>query len=1009
MKLYRVQLLFFLSGATGLIYQVLWTRRLTLTFGHTALAVATVLTAFMGGLALGSLLAGRWADRRESSGLLKVYGWLEGFIGCWALVTLPLLTLVERGYVQLASEGWAQLACFAGAAAVLIPPTTAMGATLPVLTRFLTENFAQLGPILSRLYGLNTLGALAGAAASGFYLLPTLGLQRSLGLAVALNLAIAAVAVLTKTGRSRKTPRPEAGVAGGSRLVLFTLGVGGLASMAYQVAWTRALALSIGSSTYAFTTILVTFLGGLGLGSLAFARLAPRSGRRDLSRVYLGIALFGGLTIPAAAWLPWLFHRMFGLVKDDFAAVVALDLGLAGLLLLPPTFLMGLAFPLATAVYAPSLARLGRSVGELYSANTLGCIVGAFVTGFVLVPHFGAQWALKAATLAYLTSALVLMPRWLPLVAVMAGLTLALPAWNTGLMSAGVAIYASQGIDLGRLSSPAFYRDGLSSTVSMHYGGYRFDDVSMRVNGKADASTGRDDRQTQYLLGYIPLLVHPEPQRALIIGLGGGFTVEAAAAFPGLRRIDCVELEPAVVEAGEYWRGHNGNVLDDPRVTVHVTDGRTFVLGSSERYDVIVSEPSNPWIAGVGNLFTRDFYRTARDRLTENGVMCQWFNLYGVSLADVQMVLRGFYETFPHGQVWQTSSGDLALLGSRRPLTFSLERVRRMYHESPTLARHFFEIGLFFPESLTGHYLGLREDAVKLAGAGPHNTDDHPLLEFSAPLSLYRDDQVWRNTEFLWSRIPPSLPPGCDPEPGLLTRSLFGVINTRRLEVAEVALRALEDHRSPEGYAAAALVAELRERSPEPVFNSAFARFPQDPLVAAVWGDWEFSRERWARAAELYLLALMEPPTGARPHLLLRLGESLSFLEDHERAMAPLLQASEANPASGVALALAGHSLVALQRDQEAVQVLEQALARDPWNPHAYLGLAYARFNTGQTALAEQHLLKVLQLAPHSTVAWLKLGFCRRALGDEAGSRAAFLKVLELEPEGSVAKEALEL
>jgi spermidine synthase len=736
-----VQIFFFLSGGTGLVYQVLWTRRLTLTFGHTVLAVSAVLTAFMAGLALGSLMAGRWTDSpahpRRAAELLRTYGYLEGLVGIWALLSLPLLGLAEGLYVKLSASGISglplHLACFAFALVMLVPPTTAMGATVPLLAKLLVERKDLVGPILSRLYGLNTLGALVGAALGGFVLLPKFGLTMSMALAAAVNLMVAGGAIFQaskypsistgseslkkKSKRSKKVAVQSSAGPVVARpadewafLVPWSFGLAGLGSMVYQVAWNRSICLSIGSSVYAFSAILVSFLAGLAFGSLLYARLARGRAAKvsTLGWLYFGIACTGGMTILGVTWLPSAYLDLAPWIAGSFPRAFAVNVLLTWTLLCLPTLLMGLGFPLATDLYSSSLEKLGVSVGRIYGANTLGCIFGAFLTGFFLVPNLGAQNALKIATMCYLLNALIILAavttrraRVIGVTACLAAATavLALPAWNQSVLTSGVAVYVDQYLKDGRnYSYPIFFRDGLSSTVSFHLTGDNWEYPNMRVNGKVDASLGEGDRCTQYMLGYLPAFLHKAPEKVAVIGLGGGFTIEALLQVPEIREIHCAELEPAVLQAGEYWAPYNGGVLEDPRVKVTINDGRTFILASQSKFDLIVSEPSNPWIAGIGNLFTRDFYLRAKEKLNRDGIMCQWFNLYAVSPDDMTMVIRTFYDVFPQGSLWQSSGGDLILIGSALPTQLDIDRIAKIWKGSENVKRHFFQAAIYRPD-----------------------------------------------------------------------------------------------------------------------------------------------------------------------------------------------------------------------------------------------------------------------------------------------------------------------
>lgn len=1050
----RAQVFFFCSGATGLVYQVLWTRRLTLTFGHTVLAVSTVLTAFMAGLALGSLLAGYWTDRssRSSQLLLASYGWLEGAVGLWALLTLTLLNLVERLYVDFAArgvEGGAlHLGCFIAAALVLVPPTAAMGATLPLLAKLLVQSHQEVGPILSRLYGLNTLGALVGAFLGGFVLLPRVGLNGSMILAVSVNLALAAAAVRESRRGSEEASDPQevpskrrkrksrmTGPASANTdqmagnlvvarwIVPATFGLAGGASMAYQVAWNRSICLAIGSSVYAFSAILVTFLGGLALGSLLYQRFFRNRvvGINHLGWLYLAVACSGGFTVQAVSWLPEIYLKLAPWVGQSFLRALASSVGLAALLLFLPTFFMGLGFPLATAAFTPSVSRLGRSVGQVYGANTLGCIFGAFITGFILVPQLGAQWSLKIATLAYLLLFLVVAVwagnghrRLVKLVFSLAlGFAIVnLPTWDPAVMTSGVAVYAQKyiGDNPEGFSMPTFYKDGLSSAVSFHLAGEFWDLPNMRVNGKVDASVGEGDRLTQYMLGYLPTLLHPEPKRVAIVGLGGGFTVEAVSQIPGVRTIDVAELEPAVLEAGEYWKPYNNRVLEDPRVKVTLQDGRTFVSASAESFDVIISEPSNPWIAGIGSLFTRDFYEAAKHRLAARGIMCQWFNLYHVSQSDTTMVIRTFFAVFPQGSMWQSSGGDLILIGSQDSVNFDLARVRQIWSESLGIQKNFFLANLYKPEYLPAHYLMSRDEALTRVGKGPINTDDLPLLEFSAPASLYR--QGFRDTlDLLWNDLTPSLPPEVPRTKETLHGILFGLLNREDYAGLRKALGNTKGG-GPDVLTLAAKAEALEHpddlSAARKLYSDVQKTYPNNSYNATLWGDLEFQQGNFVKSAELYLTALAAPLPGSEAYLCLRSGQSLLKLQDFPRSLEPLLVAGSLTPTESLPLSLAGRALVSMQRDEEALEFLKTALERNPYDPLANEYMGYALFNLGRTGEARRYLEELVRLVPGYDPGWLKLAVCYKQLGNRSSSQDAFERALELEPENEQYRKDLE-
>lgn len=761
--------LFFASGLAALLYEVVWLRLLGLSFGNTVHAVTTVLAAYMGGLALGSVLAGRRADRVRRP--LRAFALLEVGIGIYCLAT-PLLfrglDAVHLSVVRALQPGPAVGGTlrFLLAAAILLPPTALMGATLPLLGRAVAERRALAASRIGTLYALNTCGAVAGTVLSGFVLLPVLGLRSTVALGALLDVLVAAVALLVeRTVRSfpaaSGAPPGEDGGAGedaaplppGSvATVLLGVGAAGAASMAYEVAWTRALALTVGSSTYAFTAMLATFLVGLAAGAFAAARvLARRAGRLPaLGWIQISVSLLVVVLLPAFGRLPELLLAVLRHTGVSHGAALGAQFGLSFALMIGPTLLVGATFPLAVGAVASSLGRIGRDVGVVYGANTLGTIVGSLLAGFLLVPTLGIQATVVAAAAVNLAVGLAVLAvapqgapaRWrLAAAALVAFIAVvaARPRWDALEVTAGVPVYAADLVkdrvggfrDRLRLRELLFYEEGLSTTVAVIRSPTA---VMLSVNGKIDASNTRD-MGTQLLLGHLGAVVHPAARRALVVGLASGITAGALAQHP-LEAIDVAEIEPAMREAQRFFARENRNVLADPRVRVLYGDGRHILAVAPRPYDLIVSEPSNPWISGVANLFTREFYELARSRLAPGGVMVQWLQTYSIFGRDMQMVVRTFSEVFPQVSVWAGTLGDVLLVGTSVPVTLDLDAIRARLAASPG-AREDFERYGWRDEGLVFRFLLSDEDARRYAQGAPLNTDDLPLLEFSAPRALY--------------------------------------------------------------------------------------------------------------------------------------------------------------------------------------------------------------------------------------------------------------------------------
>lgn len=791
---------FFLSGATGLVYEVVWLRLLGLVFGHTVHAITTVLTAFMAGLALGGILLGRYAGRAPN--LIRTYGWLEiGIAVCCGaipgvLVAIGPLYLGLQRMLELSPSAFGLLQ-FVIVFLLLLVPTTLMGGTLPVLSQALARQGSPPGRTIGALYAANTFGAVLGVAVAGYALLPAVGNRLTVATGVVANLAIGVLALIygsrTRSDADGLVGRPIEGSPGeiepeslgeGSsspgwttRATLVALGISGAVSMIYEIAWSRALALVIGSSTYAFTAMLVAFLVGIAGGSAVYSW---RHGNRRATAAEFAV-IQGAIGITAALSLLAL-GRVSGLFllgvswSDAPGFVEAVQVAVSVSIMLLPTLLIGATFPCAVAVVAVDPARIGREVGMTYAVNTAGAIVGTVIAGFVLIPALGAHAATKLGIIVNLLLAAGLLAaslgrapavRWSACAAsiVLALAVWALPAWNERVMTSGAAVYAksylrarSEGDWLAPPRLPAsqqivYYRDGVSSTVSVHREG---DNLFLRINGKTDASTG-EDMPTQLMLGHLPLLVHPAPREVAVIGLGAGVTAAAVARHP-VTRLDVVEIEPAVVEASRFFSQVNDGVLADPRVRTIIADGRTFLLTASRRFDVIISEPSNPWIGGVASLFSREFFLLARERLRSGGLMLQWLQAYGLTPDDFRMVVRTFRSAFPATTVWTMGRGDFLLLGALGPVAVDLRRIKGFDRLSPGTARDLARLGLQDWAGVLGFYVLSEEDTARFAGTGPLNTDDRLSLEFSAPRALYLDTGVG-NLRLLQSYRSGGLPP----------------------------------------------------------------------------------------------------------------------------------------------------------------------------------------------------------------------------------------------------------
>ena len=537
--------------------------------------------------------------------------------------------------------------------------------------------------------------------------------------------------------------------------VLAALFTSGFTSMVYQVAWSRTLSLVIGSSVYGFTIVLATFLSGLALGSLVMSRWI-----KHLKGSLAWWIFFVQLFIACAAYassslvnhLPYYYSRGYHWVEADPTWIYLLSSGLAALIILPSTFGMGAMFPLVVAFFTTARQEVGRLVGNLYSLNTVGAILGAFFGGFVFLSLLGIRTTLVTAIVINLYVALlvaVVAPCSLRTRVVTCLLPLGLigamvampPAWNSLLMSSGMYRYAEylpkdfSDDDFWTLTKGAwellFYEEGLNTTVTVLGNGK---DVLLINNGKVDAST-LGDLPTQLLLAHLPLLLHSEPRDVCVIGLGSGITAGSALRHP-IRSLALLEIESAVLAASHYFDRVNHQPLSDPRTEAIVADGRTYLSMTGRQFDVIISEPPNPWVSGASNLFTREFFETARKRLRPQGILAQWIQLYSLPPNDLGSLLASFTSVFPPVVIFSTvEANDIVVLGSEVPLPIDLPVIQRRL-DRVEVAQDLARAQVHRVADLISYFKIGEEEIRALVARSVLNTDDNLLIEFSAPLTL---------------------------------------------------------------------------------------------------------------------------------------------------------------------------------------------------------------------------------------------------------------------------------
>lgn len=716
--------LFFLSGFSALVYQIVWLRLLALVFGVTVYAASAVLTSFMGGLALGAWLGGRLASRVRHP--LRAFALVELGIAASALMVPIALDEAETIYAlihnRLPDTVWtltvARLVC---SGLVLLVPTTLMGASLPLLS----QHVAASGAVASRiglLYATNTAGGIAGTVLAGYVLIGGVGVTTTTRLAAVSNLIVGACALLLASRAPRATaPAPETSSTGalahaGPRVVLLVLALAGFTALALEVVWFRILVLFLPATTYAFTTMLATVLLGIALGSAIAAARVRRSPNvaRTLAWIQIWTGVLTVLSMTALAYTYSIGWRTSGIIQ---ACVVAM---------LPATALMGAAFPFALALWLREGAHaVGRQVGVLYAVNVCGAVLGALAGGFVLLPFAGTRLSLLLLAAVYVAAGFIL-------TAVLAARATLLRTAVIGLvLFAGAAltlpdIYASVLIRrYGRNERVVFRAEGVQTTATVHHKAPA--ETILYLDGLHQANDTQAMVRVHAEIGHLPMVLHPDPKRALVVGLGGGVTAGAASAHQRTA-VDVVELADSVRAAASYFSHVNGSVLRRPNVRLRIDDGRNYLLLTPNRYDVLTADIIQPIHAGAGNLYSAEYFRLARGVLADGGLMLQWIGHREET--HYKLIMRTFLDVFPHATLW--SNGTL-MVGSLGPLTLSRSALAQRV-ASPAAREGLTLVGLDSVDAVLARYTAGPDEMRRFVGEGPLLTDDRPLLEYHRSL-----------------------------------------------------------------------------------------------------------------------------------------------------------------------------------------------------------------------------------------------------------------------------------
>ena len=768
-----VVVFFVITGATGLIYQITWFKYLALFLGNTTYAQMIVLSAFLGGLAIGNYIFGKKADAIKNP--LKFYALFELSIGLYCLAYPTLSFLFGDVFINIASafNTSGQNVVFNTArlllsSLLLFVPTIAMGGTLPVLSKFYIENVESTRKDLGTLYFLNSFGAVWGIIFAGFQLIELIGLNGTIYSAAIINVAIGLTALFLSKYAStpveindkiKAVDEPKETSPTALKVVILVAGLSGMAALIYEMVWTRLFINIFGSSTYAFSIMLLVFISGITLGGFLISQkmFAKFDKYKFVALLQVMIAGSTILVLTLYERLPyflWKASSYFVKTEETFSMFLTLEFLICFLILFVPTIVMGMTLPLIASIVAESNRKIGLAVGNVFAVNTLGTVVGVILTGLVFIPLLGIKGSFEIGiTINVIAAVLIILTyfgfekikRWgysVAAVGVLVIYLIAVPQWNVNASLYGVFKslqkeppasfdeYLQTRGDFDVL----FYKEGIDANVAVTESGYPVKQKRLIINGKPDASSVTD-MPTQILLGQIPMILHKDAKNVFVVGFGSGVTIGSVLLHP-IEKVICAEISDEVIEAGKFFAEENHNCMDDERFKIYNEDALTLLKLSDTDYDVIISEPSNPWIAGIGNLFSQEYFELCRSKLNQNGIMVQWFHLYESQDDVVKLVLSTFSKVFPNCQVWSGVANDIIIVGYKNNYDNDFPNIEQKF-ENQLVKNELEKIGIENPFTfLTCQSLSDRGVFI-LSDVETINSELHPLLEFWAPKSFY--------------------------------------------------------------------------------------------------------------------------------------------------------------------------------------------------------------------------------------------------------------------------------
>lgn len=1006
-KILVLYVLFVLSGVAALIYQVVWFKQLAYFIGSTTYSQSIVLATYMGGLALGAWYWGKKTDKFKNG--LYLFAALEIALALYCFFYSIIFDAVESTFSQLiihnkwSSDGAAVLFLkFIISGSTILLPTFIMGGTLPVLVKFLSRNISDVGKNVSILYFINSLGAVIGTILAGFFLIQLLGISKTTYIAAGTELLIGLISLHlarnhnldfpeavhndNKITKSKISLNPNE-----AKIALRIAAITGFCAMIYEVVWLRLLIPVLSSSTYSFSIILAAFITGITIGSFLTFKYANKISNplkmAGFAQFMIAISLL--LSLPYYGRIPYLIWQIVTPHTGDdpsYTYYLIVQFFLVFILLVIPTIFMGMTLPLLSRVVVDDIGKSGRIIGNVFALNTLGTVLGALVAGLVLIPILGIYLTIILTVCLNIVLALnvftikdMLVKKQKMLLGglfVFSGIIFVsnvnTESWAYSIMLSQVPrrinrttppeTYDEFIRELKENDSILYYNEGIGGTIIV---GKNKEQIYLSTNGKGDANSVTDLR-TQVSLGQTPVILHPNAQRVFVIGYGAGTTIGNVLTHPNVKHAEVAEISEEVIDASVHFNSINERPLQKKNLKVIKDDGVAALRLSPHQYDLIISQPSNPWSAGVGNLFTKEFFSDCKKKLNPGGYVAQWFSYYEMNDKSLKLILRTALDQFKHVSLWHIGTSDILLLCSENPFNFDLKQIERNYN----LVKDKLErINIHtFSAFLSQQILSDKNELLKYAGSGEVNTEDHPLLELWAPEAYFYNSEP---------------------------KGFVALDERKHFETSNLLLKSYMKQKG--GLSQNEILQTGLFQSLGGCKELAFYMADLNPEIYLMWAQKAMQAGDQKSAME-YVERAKKKGSVKPSEIAKQKAEILGAQGDFRSALTEINNAIKSNPEIATLHYQKGTFHLSLNELDLAAKALEKAIELDPYMIDAYNNLATVKGQKQDYRGVVNLLDKAVIISNKNANVYFNRAYAKGFLSDFEGAVADFSKALELKP-----------